>query len=148
MTKIWNGYNNVGLCATALSSVLEHTGKLPLSKAMLVMPLVMHDATVAFLGNGNIRRREAAALASVRPELIANFNSRFEDSLVLSLNAIQLLVHLGYAKLSVDLIPAKPMKIDELFGKRVQRILKATPNIAALLAGSVDELYLNFRIQL
>lgn len=148
MTQVWNGYNNVGLCATALSSVIEHTGKLSLSKAMLVMPLVMHDATISFLSNRNIRKREAAALASVRPELIVNFNSRFEDSLVASLNAIQLLVHLGYARLGVDLIPVKPMQIDDVFGKRVQRIVKATPNIAALLDSSVDELYLNFRIQL
>lgn len=148
MTQVWNGYNNVGLCATALCSVIECTGRLSVSKAMLVMPLVMHDATISFLSNGNTRRREAAALASARPELIVNFHDRFEDSLVVSLNAIQLLVHLGYTRLGVDLISVKSMQIDDEFGKRVQRIVKATPNIAALLDSSVDELYLNFRIQL
>jgi hypothetical protein len=146
--RSWNGYNNVGLCATTLASVIEHTGGLPLAKAMLVMPLVMHDATLAFLSNANIRKREAAAFASVKPEFFANFNNRFQGSLVMSLNAIQLLVHLGHVKLRDDLIPNKPMQIGEDFGKRALRIVKATPNIAALLNGPVEELYLNFRIQL
>lgn len=148
MKQSWKGYNNVGLCATALASVIEHSGRLPLSKALLVMPLVMHDATISFLSKGNIRKREAAALASTKPEFFVNFNSRFEESLVLSLNAIQLLVHLGYAKLLVDLVPAMGMQIGDEFGRRALRIVKATPNIAALLDSPVDELYSNFRIQL
>lgn len=148
MKRNWNGYNNVGLCAAALASVIEHTGRLPLAKAMLVMPLVMHEGTLLFLSKANIRKRGAAALSSMRPELFANFNSRFEDSLVLSLNAIQLLAHLGYARLAQDLVPGVSMRIGDEFGKRAQRIVRATPNIAALLDGPVEELYLNFRVQL
>lgn len=148
MKRNWNGYNNVGLCVAALASVLEHTGRLPLAKAMLVMPLVMHEGTLSFLSKTNIRKRGAAALSSMRPELFANFNSRFEDSLILSLNAIQLLAHLGYASLGQELVLEQSMEINDEFGKRVQRIVKATPNIAALLDGPVEELYLNFRVQL
>jgi hypothetical protein len=144
----WNGYNNIGICATALVSVISHTGELPLAKAMLVMPLVMHDATLAFLSNASVRKREAAALTSVKPELFANFNRRFEDSLVLSLNALQLLLHLGHVKLQGNLIPSKPMQITSDYGARAQRIVKATPSIATLLASPVEELYLNFRVHL
>ncbi|MGF6410045.1 hypothetical protein [Paraburkholderia sp. MM5482-R1] len=56
----------LGICATALMSVIERTGELPLAKALLVMPLVMHDATLSFLSNASVRKREAAALTSVR----------------------------------------------------------------------------------
>lgn len=148
MKQSWNGFNNVGLCATAIACVVEHTGTLPLSKAILVMPLVMHDATLSFLSKGNIRKREAAALTSVKPDLFANFNSRFESSLVLSLNAIQLLVQLGYSHMQNELFPGEAINVGPDFGKRAERIVKATPNIAAVLASPVEELYLNFRIQL
>ena len=148
VTKIWNGYNNVGLCAVALASVIEHSQGLSLPKSMLVMPLVMHEATVSFLSKGNIRQREAAALTSVKPELFINFNDRFQNSLVVSLNAIQLLIHLKYAKFDVDLLPDRSISPSSEYGKRAERIFKATPNIAALLSGSDEELYLNFRIQL
>lgn len=148
MTQSWNGYNNVGLCAVALASVIEHTQGLSLPKAMLVMPLVMHEATISFLSRGNVRQREAAALTSVRPELFINFNDRFQSSLIVSLNAIQLLIHLKYVRFAVDIYPDRPMLPSSEFGKRASRIFKATPNIAALLSSSVDELYLNFRIQL
>ncbi|MFM0741709.1 DUF6521 family protein [Paraburkholderia xenovorans] len=148
MNESWSGYNNIGICATALMSVIERTGELPLAKALLVMPLVMHDATLAFLSNANVRKREAAALTSVRPELFANFNNRFEDSLVLSLNAVQLLIHLGHVKLRANLVPDIPMDISPDFGARAQRIVKAAPSVAALLASPIEELYLNFRVHL
>lgn len=148
MTHIWSGYNNVGLCAVALANVIEHAKGLSLPKAMLVMPLVMHEATISFLSKASIRQREAAALTSIKPELFMNFNDRFQDGLIVSLNAIQLLVHFKYTRFDVDLFPNRSIEPGSEYGKRAERIFKATPNIAALLSGPVEELYLNFRIQL
>jgi len=144
----WDGYNNVGICATAIISVMNHSGDLSLPKALLVMPLMMHEPTVLFLGSGVTRRREAAALASSHPELIANFNDRYESSLVLSINAIQLLIHLGQVELREHLVLKNPINIDNRFGKRAVRINKASEKVAALLESPVEELYLNFRVQL
>lgn len=146
--RSWNGYNNVGLCATALDSVLELTGRLSLAKAMLVMPIVMHDATINFLSRSTVRNREAAALTSTRPEFFSNFSSRYDDSLVLTLNAVQILIYLGHAQLDVDLLHVKPIGVSEQFGERVKKIVRATPKIVALLQSPVEELYLNFRIKL
>ena len=100
MRNKWSGYNNVGVCATALMSVLGHMKQLTLPKTLLVMPLVMHDATVGFLSNGNIRKREAAALVATRPDLFVNFPTRFDDSLAVTLNTIQLLVTTGFSRFS------------------------------------------------
>lgn len=146
--RSWDGYNNVGICATAIASVLNHCQSLSLPKALLVMPLMMHEPTVSFLGSGSTRPREAAAIASSHPEFIANFNGRYESSLVVSVNAIQLLIHLGHAELMDHLVLATPMNIDKSFGKRAMRIDKASEKVAALLESPVDELYLNFRVQL
>lgn len=148
MRRSWDGYNNVGICATAIASVLNHCQSLSLPKALLVMPLMMHEKTVSFLGNGVTRRREAAALASSHPEVIANFNDRYKSSLVVSVNAIQLLIYLGYAELGDHLVLTTPINIDKSFGKRASRIDKASEKVAALLESPVEELYLNFRVQL
>jgi hypothetical protein len=120
----WSAFNNVGLCAAAIANIVEHCGSLSVSKALLIMPLIMHDATLTFLSKGNIRRREVAALVSVKPELFANFNDRFENSLVLSLNSIQLLAHLGYVRIQGDVLPVKPILIGPDFGRRAERIVR------------------------
>ncbi|HEY9102347.1 three component ABC system middle component [Chitinimonas sp.] len=148
MTKRWSGYNNVGICAAALLAVLARAKQLSVAKALLVMPIVMHDATIRHMGNGNIAFREVAGLVADRPDLFVNFNSRFEESLTTSVNAIQWIVAAGYASFDGKLILLKPLRIDASFGKRAQRIEKAAAHIAAVLAAPADELYLNFRVQL
>ncbi|MCK4139811.1 hypothetical protein JNO62_16580 [Ralstonia pseudosolanacearum] len=129
-------------------AVLAHARRLPVAKALLIMPLVMHDATVRYMGNAGVAIREVASLVAHRPDLFANFNSRFEESVAVSVNAIQWIVAAGYASFDGTLVLLQPLKIDADFGKRVQRIEKASKHIAAVLAAPVDELYLNFRVQL
>lgn len=148
MTRRWSGYNNAGICVTAMLAVLARAERLSVAKALLVMPLVMHDATVRYLGNGSVAFREVASLVAHRPDLFSNFNSRFEESVAISVNAIQWIVAAGYASFDGTLVLLQPLKIDASFGKRVQRIAKASGHIAAVLAAPVDELYLNFRVQL
>ncbi|BCQ22395.1 hypothetical protein NK8_05040 [Caballeronia sp. NK8] len=148
MIERWSGYNNVGICATALLAVMAHAPRLSLPKAMLVMPLVMHDATVKHLGNGSVARRAAATLAASRPDLFINFDSRFTESLVTSVNAIQLVIEAQYVRFDGELVLVNPVEIDPSFGRRAQRITKAAEHIAALLKSPADELYLNFRVKL
>lgn len=144
----WSGFNNIGLCATAIAAILNVEKSLSLPKALLIMPLVMHDSTLRFLAKGNVRERQVAAFASMNPEFIANFDKRFQDGLVVSLNAIQFLISLGYVKLDDGLSLIKPFLIDQEFGKQALLIERSTKNMSALLSSSDDELYLNLRVTL
>ncbi|AHE26657.1 hypothetical protein BBJ_3232 [Burkholderia pseudomallei NCTC 13178] len=148
MSRRWSGYNNVGICSIGLMSVLEHAKSVTLPKALLVMPLVMHDGTVRYLGDSRVARREAAALVAQRPDLFANFATRYDDSLAMTVNAIQLLVEVGFVRFDGGLTLLKSLEVDPAFGKRAQKIAKAAGHIASLLTGPVEELYLNFRVQL
>ncbi|WP_368930521.1 three component ABC system middle component [Achromobacter xylosoxidans] len=148
MNKRWSGYNNPGICATAILAVIAHSERLSVAKSLLIMPLVMHDATVRYLGDSRVIFREVASLVAHRPDLFANFNSRFNDSVATSVNAIQWIVAAGYASFDGTLAVHKPIHIDKSFGDRAQRIAKASENIAAVLAAPANELYLNFRVQL
>lgn len=144
----WSGYNNVGICAVALMSVLSRIHRLSLPKALLVMPLVMHEGTVKFLSNANARQRQIAALVAARADLFANFRQRYESSLVVTLNTIQILVESGHIHFDKEIRALRPLDINNSFGSRAMRIEKASANIAALLESSEAELYLNMRIWL
>jgi hypothetical protein len=144
----WNGFNNLGICATAIGVYLNAEKAVSLPKAMLIMPFVMHDATLRFLAKGTVRERKIAAFTTMNPEFIANFDKRFEDSLVVSINAIQLLIAAGYVSFDGDIKLVKPFEIDDSFGKRAATIHRAVKNLTALLSSSAEELYLNLRVKL
>ncbi|MCD2514619.1 DUF6521 family protein [Acidovorax sp. D4N7] len=128
--------------------MLRHTEHISVPKALLVMPLVMHEATVRHLSDARVSHRGSAALAAQRPDLFTNFSERYDASLVASVNAIQLLVVYGYAIFNDGLSLNKPLQIDKSFGKRAEKIDKASSHIASLLSSPVDELYLNFRVKI
>lgn len=144
----WNGYNNVGIGVIALASVLNHLESLSIPKALLVIPLIVHRPTLAYMANKGTLERGSAALVSGHPHLLANFNVRFESNLPLSLNSIQLLIQLEYAKLGENLTLTKKLNIDTDFGLRANKINQASKKIAELLSEAEEELFLNFRVQL
>lgn len=134
----WDGYNNVGICAVALMSILSRAERLSLPKALLVMPLVMHEGTVKFLGNGGVRQRQVAALVAARADLFANFRQRYESSLVVTLNTIQILVESGHIHFDKDIRPLRSLDLNKSFGSRALKIEKASANLAALLESSEE----------
>ncbi|WP_416310372.1 three component ABC system middle component [Pseudomonas sp. W03] len=144
----WEGYNNVGIGVVAVGSVLNHLGSLSIPKTLLIIPMIMHSPTLAYMGSKATLERGSAALASGYPQLLVNFNERFESSLPLSVNSIQLLIHLGYAELGATLVRKRRLPIDSDFGKRAKKIDQASQKIAELLLETEDELYLNFRVKL
>lgn len=147
-SRNWDGFNNIGVCITAIGCVLNHVKTLSLPKVLLIMPFVMHESTLRFLAKANVRERRMAAFVSTNPELAANFDERYQQSIVLTLNAIQFLIASGYARYNGDLEAARDFIVDESFGKRAALIERASKNIVALLDGNSSELYLNLRVKL
>lgn len=141
-------YNNFGICAAALMAVLEESKELSIAKSLLVMPFIMHDATVRYLGSQRTREREISALVSLRPDLFLNFNSRFLSGLPPSLNAIQLLVETGYISFDTKIALVRRLTFDKGIGERALRIKKAANRIAVVLSAPEEELYLNLRVVL
>lgn len=147
-----NKYNNAGIASIAILSVLNHTGALPLTKALLIMPIVMHNETTRYLANERTRSRTVATLVTIRPDFVSNFDQRYHSSLVHSINAIQLLHSLGQIELDFGayLLIKQSIKfeIKKEHGKRAALIDKASYEIANLFNSSDEELYLNLRIEL
>ncbi|MGP9797590.1 three component ABC system middle component [Halomonas sp. 86] len=144
----WDGYNNVGIGVVAIASVLNYSGSLTVPKALLVIPMIIHQPTLAHMAHKKVQSRGSAALATSWPKLFVNFNERFESCLPLSVNSIQLLVHLNYANLGQTIVRRDCLEIDKEFGQRAQKIEQAAQKISELLHESEEELYLNFRVHL
>lgn len=144
----WDGYNNVGIGVIAIASVLNHLGSLSIPKALLIIPMIVHRPTLGHMAHKGTLERGSAALSSGHPQLFVNFNERFESYLPLSVNSIQLLTHLGYAKLGEVLIRQRRLVIDTELGQRAKKIDQASEKISELLLEPDEELYLNFRVQL
>lgn len=144
----WDGYNNIGIGVVALASALDHLGSISVPKALLVIPMIVHRPTLSYMAHKGTLVRGSAALVSGHPQLFANFNGRFESTLPLSLNSIQLLIHLGYARLGEKIVLKERLNICAEFGQRAHKINQASEKLAEMLSESDEELYLNFRVQL
>lgn len=101
-----------------------------------------------FMGNSIFRHRQIAALAAARADLFANFRQRYESSLVVTLNTIQILVESEHIHFEKEIRMLRSLNVNKSFGVRAQKIEKASATLAALMESSEEELYLNMRVWL
>ncbi|MDR0069811.1 hypothetical protein RFX60_21640, partial [Acinetobacter sp. 11520] len=47
----WDGYNNIGIGAVALATVMNEVKSLSISKSLLILPLVIHQPTLQLLSH-------------------------------------------------------------------------------------------------
>ena len=142
-------YNNFGMGVIALGAVLNQNEQLRLSKLFLIFPLLSHKKLLQHLGRPTTKIKSIEKLIVEKTNCFSNFNRRYRDSLVLTVNALQYLNDTGYVDVvngSVTL--AKPFEYNNKMGSRANKILKASENVALLLKERSDKLYLNLRVEL
>ena len=142
-------YNNFGMGVIALGAVLNQNEQLRLSKLFLIFPLLSHQKLLQHLGRRTTKIKSIEKLIVEKTNCFSNFNRRYRDSLVLTVNALQYLNDTGYVDVvngSVTL--AKPFEYNKKMGSRANKIFKASENIALLLKERSDKLYLNLRVEL
>lgn len=148
MTSGWH-YNNFGIESIGIVFVLGHSPKLSISKVLLISPIICHDKLLLHLA------RKTTDISSFEEYLIehiasfSNFNRRFYDNLINTVNAIQLLHDLEIVEI-VDgkLSLRESIKFSSNMGKRAEKIFKASKNISKMLQPPSETLYLNLRIEL
>ncbi len=142
-------FNNFGIESLGIAFVLSHSTQLPISKLLLISPITAHHKLLAHLA------RKSTKILSFEKYLIehtshfANFNRRYYDSLVSSMNAIQLLNELEIVEVIDSKINLRhSLDYHATMGSRAEKINKAAPNISALLEEAPENLHLNLRIEL
>lgn len=142
-------YNNFGICIVAIGAILNQCNTISISKIFLIFPLSSHKKLLEYFYRKTTKIRSIEKLISDQPSYFSNFNNRYNDSLVITVNAIQYLNEAGYIEISdgsVKLI--KAFEYNPKMGKRAGNIFKASENISKLLMETENKLYLNLRVEL
>lgn len=140
-------YNNISIGVIAISSVLNHYEELPVSKSFLIIPFITHFELTRFLANKRTNTKSIEELISQKTSCFSNFNKRYYDSLSLSINAIQYLIDMKYIEhKDGNLKKIIPLNYHKNMGGRADKIYRASENIAKILRGTREMLYLNLRI--
>jgi hypothetical protein len=142
-------YNNIGITSIAINSVLSLSKELSISKALLIMPLFTNKDLTSHLSRKTTEIKSIEKLISEKTPLFSNFNKRYYDSLVNSINAIQLLIDMNQISL-IDgkILKKQSFKYVKSMGKRAEKINDASQNVSKLLNENTEKLYLNLRIEL
>ncbi|MPQ46931.1 hypothetical protein GCQ56_07870 [Marinifilum sp. N1E240] len=142
-------YNNIGVGALAIGSILNNIEELTIAKATLILPFVTHSESLNYLSRANTQVKSIEKLISEKTSFFSNFNARYYDSLSLSLSSIQYLTDMEYAEFKDGtLIMLKPLEYNKKMGNRANKIFKAANNISELLTERDTNLFLNLRIEL
>lgn len=142
-------YNNIGVGALAIGSVLSISTELSLAKTTLILPFITHTESLDYLARATTLVKSIEKLIAERTSYFSNYNARYFDSLCLSFSSIQYLTEMGYAQLKGDiLLNIKPLEYDTKMGNRAKKIFQAANNISAILSENDKILYLNLRVQL
>lgn len=142
-------YNNFGMGIVALGAVLNQGKELSVSKLFLIFPLLSHQNLLQHLGRSTTKIRSIEKLIVEKTICFSNFNKRYMDSLVLTVNALQYLNDSGYVNVvKGNATLSKPFEYDKKMGARANKIFNASGNVALLLKEMPDKLYLNLRVEL
>ena len=142
-------YNNIGIGALAIGSVLNISHQLSVAKVSLILPFITHNESLNYLARANTKTKSLEKLIAEKTSYFSNFNVRYYDSLEVSFSSIQYLTEMGYVQFKDDfLICIKPIEYDKKMGNRANKIFLAANNISSILTTNDANLFLNLRVEL
>jgi hypothetical protein len=146
-------FNNEAIASIAILSVLKECKAMSYSKALLILPLMFHEQSIAALSRSNTELRSSEEFIMKRLQTFGNFNSRYLSLMPIGINSLMLLREMGCIDITKTNIYFKQGNKFNLntngLGKRSARVIKAAPKLSTLLANEDESgLYLKFRITL
>ncbi len=147
-------YNNIGFSLIAFLSIIRKMEQVEYSKALLILPLVLHNPLIDYLKKDSVKVKGMEDLILSKTEYFLNYNERYLNFLSLSLNTIIFAESMNFISIKNNqIIPIKKEieKIDfsiAQVGKRINKVYKASDNIVKVLDEDVAELYFKLRIEL
>ena len=136
----------------SILSVLMHTKRLEMSKCMLIEPLLSYTRVLKSLTRVNSSVKSIEDLILKQDVAFADFNARYRDSLILTINSILLFNELGlitldngfavYAGTSFNLWESS-------LGNKASSRVKASKKLSEILSkGEASDFYLSLRIEI
>lgn len=150
--ELYSLKENELLTGISILAVLRHTQQLELSKCMLIEPLLSYSQVLKALKrtNSSIKSIEDLILKQSIP--FANFNNRFQDKLLLSMNALILFEKLGLISIKENIVYFKANDFNfanTSLGEAATSRISASGKLAEILEkGDASDFYLSLRVQI
>ena len=140
------------LTGISILAVLRHTNQLELSKCILIEPLLSYSQVLNSLKRSNTKIKSIEDLIIKQSIAFANFNNRFQDKLLLSINAIILFEKLGllYRKDNWVFFSAPDFNFaTKSLGETALSRISASGKLAEILQkGDASDFFLSLRIEI
>lgn len=140
------------LTGISILAVLRHTQKLELSKCMLIEPLLSYSQVLKALKRSNSSVKSIEDLILKQSIPFANFNCRFQDKFLLSMNALILFEKLELISIKGNGVFFEANDFDfsntSLGEAAVSRISAAGKLADILVKGDASDFYLSLRVQI
>lgn len=142
-------YNNLGICSLGILATLQHTDYLPISKVLLIMPIIAHSGLTSYLARSTTKVMSVEQIIGKQPQYFSNFNDRFYDGMVATINSLQFLNEIAAIEWSDGHFSAsEKIQYEKSMGARSKKIFDASVNISNFLKDDVAGLYTNLRVQI
>lgn len=145
-------FNNELQASIGILSVLKATKELPISKVLLIQSLLSYKKILSLLISKKYIIRSIEELIIKSDFTLSNFNKRYEENFILSINSLMLL-----KELKLILIEGYTVRFngqdfnfqDKSLGKKAKYIIKASDKLSQILLGKESSsLYLSLRVEL
>lgn len=150
--ELYSLKENELLTGISIIAVLRHTQQLELSKCMLIEPLLSYSQVLKALKrtNSSIKSIENLILKQSIP--FANFNNRFQDKFLLSMNALILFEKLGLISIKENMVYFSANDFNfanTSLGEAATNRISASSKLAEILEkGDASDFYLSLRVQI
>lgn len=142
-------YNNLGISSLGIVFTIRHLCPLSLTKSLLIMPIITHKDLLQYLSRKTTKVHSLEQVLVSHQRCFSNFNARFYDSIITSINAIQFLAEVEMIEvIENEIVSVEDLDYDMSMGKRAKKIFDAAPNIAGVINSDSSGLYTNLRIQI
>lgn len=133
-------------------SILETVKNIEIAKVLLISPIYGYKGIIEFLKSQNTQVRSIEELIEKKRGAFLNFNKRYYEDLVLSMNAIMLFKELKLINIDGERIvrTETPFEFnDASLGTKAGEIIEASKKLALILnEEEASDLYLSLRVEL
>lgn len=141
-------YNNEAIGVVAIYSVIKELEEIEYSKAMLILPLMLNDKLIKFIGRANTKVRGIEELIIKKGQVLTSFNEFYLEMLPISINSLIILNEMKVIEIENGTIRIikKELKVDLDVSKRTKSMLKSVEGICEILKMQSENLYLQLRV--
>ena len=144
--------NNELITGISILAVLRYVFQMEAAKCMLIEPFLSYDKILQLMCRSNSSIKSVEDFMITESITFSNFNERYREKFMLSVNSIVLFKKLGLLSIEDNMIVFNGYDFDfnePTLGKRASKRIQASEKLAQILSkGEVGDLYLSLRIKI